>query len=503
MYDKPASMPTMGDLIPIPVSVKAASGAFRLTPAANIYVEPATPELSRIGQYLAHRLNGSTGYRMQVQATIGTPAAGNLYLTTAGADPALGEEGYKLAITADLVTLVAPQPSGLFWGLQTIRQLLPAAIESKTVYPGPWLIPTGTIRDYPRFAWRGTMLDVARHFFSVDDLKRYIDLLAYYKLNRFHLHLTDDQGWRIMINSWPNLAAHGGSTAVGGATGGYYTQAEFADIVAYAQSRHIVVVPEIEMPGHTNAALASYAELNCDGVAPPLYTDIGVGFSSLCIDKEVTYAFVDDVVREIAALSPGPYFHIGGDESLSTDPALYVQFIDRVQQIVRAHGKQMVGWEEIARSHLLPTSIVQHWFCDLAQAAVQQGAANPGAKVIMSPGSRAYLDMKYDDSTPLGLSWAGCIDVQHAYSWDPASQVEGVTEGDILGVEAPLWSETLHTFDDVEFMAFPRLPGYAEIGWSPATGRTWDEYRIRLGAHGPRLGAMRVSFCRSALVPWQ
>jgi hexosaminidase len=158
----------------------------------------------------------------------------------------------------------------------------------------------------------------------------------------------------------------------------------------------------------------------------------------------------------------------------------------------------MVGWEEIARSHLLPTSIVQHWFCDLAQAAAQRGA-----KVIMSPGSRAYLDMKYDDSTPLGLDWAGCIDVQHAYTWDPASQLEGVSESDILGVEAPLWSETLETFDDVEFMAFPRLPGYAEIGWSPATGRTWDEYRIRLGAHGPRLAALGVNFCRSPLVPWQ
>jgi hexosaminidase len=498
MNNKSAAKPTMGDLIPIPVSVKVASGAFVLTAAANICVEPATPEIFYIGQYLADTLNPATGYRMQVLVTAGTPAEGNLYLTTAGGDPALGEEGYELTITPDRVTLVAPQPAGLFRGTQTIRQLLPAAIERPAAEPGPWSMPAGTIRDYPRFAWRGTMLDVARHFFCVDDLKRYIDLSAYYKLNRFHLHLTDDQGWRIMIHSWPNLAVHGGSSAVGGGPGGYYSQAEFADIVAYAQSRYIVVVPEVEMPGHTHAALASYAELNRDGVAPPLYTGIGVGFSSLTLDKEVTYAFVDDVVRELAALSPGPYLHVGGDEAFATDPAMYVRFMDRVQEIVQSHGKQMVGWEEIARSHLSPTSIVQHWVCDLAQAGAQQGA-----KVIMSPGSRAYLDMKYDDSTSPGLNWAGYIDVEHAYTWDPASRVGGVSESDILGVEAPLWSETLQTFKDVEFMAFPRLPGHAEIGWSRATGRDWDEYKFRLGAHGPRLAAMGVNFFRSPLVPWQ
>ena len=498
MNDKSASMPTMGDVIPVPASVKAASGTFVLTSATNVCVEPATSEIFHTGQYLADKLNGSTGYKTQVLVTTGTPAEGNLFLTTVGADPALGEEGYELAITPDLVTLVAPRLAGLFWGIQTIRQLLPAAREGSRAQPGPWSLPAGTIRDYPRFAWRGTMLDVARHFFSADDLKRYIDLLAYYKLNRFHLHLADDQGWRIMIHSWPNLAAHGGSSAVGGGPGGYYTQAEYVDIVTYASSRCIVVVPEIEMPGHTNAALASYPKLNCDGVAPPLYPDIGVGFSSLCIDREVTYAFVDDVVREIAALSPGPYFHIGGDEAFATDPAGYEQFIDRVQKIVQSHGKQMVGWEEIARAHLLPTSIAQHWKSGPAQAAAQQGA-----KVIMSPASRAYLDMKYDASTSLGFDWAGYIDVQDAYTWDPASQVEGVSESDILGVEAPLWSETLQTFHDVEFLAFPRLPGYAEIGWSPAVGRTWDDYRIRLGAHGPRLKAMGVNFYPSPLVPWQ
>jgi hexosaminidase len=497
LTEEPMPMATMDHLIPMPVSVTATGEVFALKAGAHIYVEPGSAEVAAIGQYLADRLNAATGYGMQVSAASGTPAAGSIYLTTAGGDPALGEEGYELTVTSDAVTLVAYQPAGLFHGIQTIRQLLPPQIESPAVQPGPWPMTTGIIRDYPRFAWRGTMLDVARHFMGVDDLKRYIDLLAYYKINRFHLHLSDDQGWRVAIDAWPNLATHGGSTEVGGGPGGYYTQAEYADIVAYAQSRYITIVPEIDMPGHTNAALASYAELNCDGVAPPLYTGTEVGFSSLCIDREITFQFVDDVIREIAALTPGPYFHIGGDEASATEPEDYVRFVERVQGIVQAHDKQMVGWEEIAQADLSPTSIAQHWLSGLAQKTAEQGA-----KVVMSPASRAYLDMKYDEATPLGLSWAGTIDVQTAYSWDPAGQLDGVQESDVLGVEAPLWSETLETLADVEFMAFPRLPGYAEIGWSPVDGRSWDEYRIRLGAHGPRLAAMGVNFYRSPEVPW-
>jgi len=490
--------PTLDHVIPKPVSVTTTGGTFTLTAGAQIYVEPGTAELTGIGQYLADKLNPSTGYEMQVLPAAGVPAPGNIYLTTVGGDPALGEEGYELTITQDRVTLVAYQPAGLFRGLQTIRQLLPPAIESATVQPGPWEMASGTVRDYPRFAWRGAMLDVARHFFSVEDVKRTVDLLAYYKMNRFHVHLSDDQGWRIEIKAWPNLATYGGSTEVGGGPGGYYTQAEYADIVAYAHSRYVTVVPEIDMPGHTNAALASYAELNCDGVAPALYAGTDVGFSSLCIDKEITYTFVEDVIREMAALTPGPYFHVGGDETAATSPADYMRFIERVQAIVQAHGKRMVGWEEIAQTTLLPASIVQHWHSDMARRAVQQGA-----QVIMSPASRAYLDMKYDASTPLGLSWAGYVDVPDAYTWDPATQVDGVPESAVLGVEAPLWSETLQTIDDVEFMVFPRLPGYAEIGWSPATGRDWDEYKIRLGAHGPRWTAIGVNFYRSSQVPWQ
>ncbi len=487
----------MRDVIPVPVTVTETGDVFNLTAAASIYIEPETAEVRGIGQYLADRLNRSTGYGIRVLAAAGAPKKGGIHLTTVGGDPALGEEGYDLAVTQDWVTLVAYRSAGLFRGVQTIRQLLPPSIESSTVQPGPWEMAAGTIRDYPRFVWRGAMLDVARHFFDVEEVKRYIDLIAYYKMNRLHMHLADDQGWRIMIHSWPDLATCGGSTEVGGGPGGYYTQDEYADIVAHAVRRYITVVPEIDMPGHTNAALASYPELNCDGVAPPLFTGIDVGFSSLCTEKEVVYAFVDDVVREIAALTPGPYFHIGGDEALVTSEAGYKRFIERAQTIVQSHGKQVIGWEEIARAELLRASIVQHWNSDLAIEAARQGA-----KIIMSPASRTYLDMKYNASTPLGFSWTGYTDVQKAYAWDPATEMAGVSERDVLGIEAPLWSETIETMDDIEFMAFPRLPGHAEIGWSPTTGRSWDEYRIRLAAHGLRLSAMEVDFYRSPLVPW-
>jgi hexosaminidase len=485
----------MGNIIPLPASITPAEGTFTLSAASSIVVDANNPEVMAIGEFLADVLKPSTGYDLPV---IEAPEPGNITLTLSGGDPALGEEGYLLTITPDAVTLVAYRPAGLFWGVQTLRQLLPPEIELATVQPGPWTIPAGTIRDLPRFAWRGAMLDVARHFFGVEDVKRYIDLLATYKLNRLHLHLADDQGWRIMINAWPKLAEVGGSSEVGGGAGGYYTQAEYADLVAYAQARYITVIPEIDMPGHTNAALASYPELNCDGQAPALYTGTDVGFSSLCIDSDITYTFVDDVIGELAALTPGPYLHVGGDEASSTSNADYRLFIDRVQTIVQAHGKQMVGWEEIAQIDLLDTSIAQHWHSDMARTAVEQGA-----QVIMSPASKAYLDMKYDSRTRLGLNWAGYISVQAGYDWDPASEVRGVGEADILGVEAPLWAETIRALDEIEYLAFPRLCGYAEIGWSPATGRSWDEYKVRLGAQGPRLTALGVSFFPAPQVPWQ
>lgn len=493
----PEAPQTMHSLIPKPAFVQTLDGVFALTESAAIYVPSGNPEIEDIGRYLSTMWQGATGFALPVIPSEAAPDAGNLRLTLEGGDPTLGEEGYTLAISPDLVALAACSPAGLFRGVQTLRQLLAAAIESPERRPAPWIIPAGVIRDKPRFAWRGAMLDVARHFFGVEDVKAYIDWLAYYKMNRFHLHLTDDQGWRLMIRSWPLLAEIGGSTAVGGDPGGFYSQEEYADIIAYAQSRYITVVPEIDMPGHANAALASYPELNCDGVAPPLHTGIDTGFQALCTGIDITQTFVDDVIREVAELTPGPYLHIGGDEVSTLKPGEYLSFVAFAQRTAEAYGKRTVGWDEVGAADLPPTAIVQYWSGPGAAAAARKG--NP---VILSPASLTYLDMKYNPSTERGLDWAGYIEVRTAYAWDPADILDGVAEEQILGVEAPLWTETIRTREEMEYMVFPRLAGIAEIGWSAADGRGWDEYRIRLARHGVRWAAWGLNFYRSPQVPW-
>ena len=470
-------------VIPKPVTMTPGTGAFVVRASSDVSVAPSTPETRRIAGVLA---------RMLGTKVVTAPAPVSLQLA-GGAG--LGDEGYDLTVTPSTVRLAAASPAGLFHGVQTLRQLLPAQ--------GPPRLPAVHIRDRPRFAWRGAMLDVARHFRTVRDVERFVDLMALYKLNRLHLHLSDDQGWRIAIAKWRRLAAHGGSTEVGGGKGGYYTQAQYEGLVRYAAARYITVVPEIDMPGHVHAALSSYPKLACDGKPSPLYTGIDVGFSSLCIGKPVTYDFVSDVVGELARLTPGPWIHIGGDEAMATNAADYVRFINRVQSIVESYGKRMIGWEEIGRARLRRGTVVQHWNTDPAKTALSGRAVQQGAKVIMSPAAHVYLDMKYDASTSLGLQWAGYTSVQDAYAWDPARTVPGVGARDVLGVEAPLWSETVHSIRDAEYLAFPRLIGVAEIGWSPARGRSWADYRRRLGAQAPLLDSLRVNYYRAPEIPWR
>ncbi|MFN8581394.1 MAG: beta-N-acetylhexosaminidase [Gemmatimonadaceae bacterium] len=499
-------------IVPAPAQAQITPGQFFVVDSATVVVidQGATADVERIGDMLAgmvsiHPANaaprspGVTGPRVaraRRLASDAAPPAGSLRLVLAPDRQALGAEGYELDVATDRVTLVARDANGLFYGVQTIRQLLPPSVENAGALGRQLRIPAGHIADVPRFTWRGSMLDVSRHFLGADDVKRYIDVMALYKLNRLHLHLSDDQGWRIEIRSWPNLARFGGLTEVGGGVGGFYTQEQFADLVSYARSRFIEVVPEIEMPAHINAALSAYPELNCDG-ATPAYTGIAVGFSALCVQRDTTYRFVDDVVREVSAMIPSPWIHVGGDEVEKLTHEQYKQFIERVQQIVTAHGKQMIGWGEIATANLAPSSIVQHWRNDSAHVHAARGG-----KVILSPGSRTYLDMKYDSATVLGLKWAGLIDVQHAYDWEPATLRPGVPEHAILGIEGPLWSETLEKLSDYEFMAFPRLLALAEVAWSPAAARGWDQFRWRLGAQGPRLQALGVNFYRAPEVPW-
>jgi hexosaminidase len=334
-------------------------------------------------------------------------------------------------------------------------------------------------------ARRKAHFDVARHFFGVPDVLRYIDILALYKLNRLHLHLTDDQGWRIEIPGWPRLTEIGGSTQVGGKSGGYYTQAQYKQIVDYARERFITVVPEIDMPGHVNAAMASYPELNCDSIAPPLYTGIEVGFSVLCVDKELTYKFIGDVVAAVGSMTPGDYYHMGGDEVKKLGRERYNQFVERMQKIIEANGKRMIGWSEVAMANLPGSVIVQSWIPDSAHIAAARGS-----KVILSPASRIYLDMQYDSTTPIGLHWAAYVNLEQAYSWEPAQFNPKLPEGSILGLEAPLWTETIGTMADVEYMVLPRLSATAELAWSEPARRSWPLFNARVTAHHRRWTAL-------------
>jgi hexosaminidase len=362
------------------------------------------------------------------------------------------------------------------------------------------------------------MLDVARHFFPVEDVKHVIDLIAKYKINYLHLHLSDDQGWRIEIKSWPLLTEIGGKTEVGGGEGGFYTQEQYKDIVAYAQSKFITVVPEIDMPGHTNSALAAYGQLNpgitvpekgavpfdrtslgVDGMATPLYTGIEVGFSTLDTDKDITYQFVDDVIRELVEMTPGPYIHIGGDESLVTELEDYIPFMEKAQAIVTKYGKKSLGWDEIAHAKLETGTVAQYW----AKAENAVLAINQGNQVLVSPATKTYLDMQYDSTTQLGLHWAAYIELDDAYNWDPTELDAAVKKENILGVEAPLWSETITNREEIEFMMFPRLAAIAEVAWTKKDLRNWESFSERLKKHTARWDAMGLNYYKSPKLVWE
>jgi hexosaminidase len=524
-------------VIPVPTSVEPGTGASFALTATTVVIASGTTDASRreaarIAEYTAAIFRKSTGFRLPVTvatsatsvapagaivvridgalassvgaaANAGVSAAANTAVNTAV------NEQYQLDITPDSLRVAAPAAAGLFRAVQTVRQLLPAGIEAEQSalrMTSTWTIPSGRIIDSPRFAWRGAMLDVARHFFTVDEVKQVIDMLALYKLNTLHLHLADDQGWRIQIDAYPKLTTVGGSTQVGAGPGGFYTKRDYAEIVRYAASRYITIVPEIDMPGHSNAAIASYPRLGCSRPTPGLfggtqalgtYTGIRVGWSTFCADSARVYTFVNTVVRELATMTPGPYIHIGGDEVEALTPAQYAKFVGRVQDIVYQHGKTMIGWEEVGKAKLRPTSIAQFWRSDTALLALKQGA-----KLIMSPVPKTYLDMKYTAGTELGLRWAGYIEPRTAYEWDPASYVPGLTESAVLGVEAPLWTETVQNLTAAQYLLMPRLPALAEVGWSAQGARSWDGFATRIAAHAPRWRLLGINYYPSPQIPW-
>ncbi|WP_405116782.1 beta-N-acetylhexosaminidase [Micromonospora sp. NBC_01405] len=513
----------LGDVVPAPERVEPDPAAdFTLPADAVVRVDP-DPAARDVAEQLAALLRPATGYPVPVTDTVADPPGG-LTLTLSGAGPhatgptdtpdtarpdtagpagaeALGAEGYRLDVRSDGVRLTAATPAGLLHGVQTLRQLLPAAIESPTPVTERWTLPGGTIVDRPRFPYRGAMLDVARHFFAVADVLRVIDHLARYKLNHLHLHLTDDQGWRIAVDTRPRLATVGGATEVGGGPGGCYTAADYRRVVRYAARRHVTVVPEIDLPGHTNAALTAYPELAPERVAPPPYTGTAVGFSYLDPVDERTYAFVADVLGEVAAHTPGPYLHIGGDEAFKVPPDVYARFVERLQGIVADTGKTVVGWHQIAPAGHAEGRILQ-WWGTQGNDPVAAEAVRRGARLILSPANHAYLDMRYAPDTPIGHDWAGLIDVARAYDWDPGTHLDGVPAEAVFGVEAPLWTEFVTSLAEIEFMLLPRLPAVAELAWSPRRTHDWSAFRDRLAGHGPRWSIAGITFHRAPEIPW-
>ena len=482
-------------LIPLPLEIKPSNEILPIYAIKSICVEGGDEKLLSMAKDLKSFWKKQTVKELLI-LNDSTDDDGKITLNIDSDFDAV-YEAYELEVESDEISIKAESAEGIFRGIKTLEQIIvlsQLAGESNLLS-----LPGGEINDQPGYEYRGAMLDVARHFFSVTDVKRYIDLLSIYKINFLHLHLSDDQGWRIEIKSRPDLTNIGGQTEVGGGEGGFYTQEEFKEIVAYAADRFITIVPEIDLPGHTNAALASYAELNCNGKATELYTGMEVGFSALCVDKEETYEFVDDVIREVSKMAPGPYFHIGGDESHVTPEKDFNRFMDRALKIVKKYNKTPMGWYELITADIPEETLLQYW----AKSEDFSKVIPKKSKILISASSYNYLDMKYDSSSTLGLFWAGYISVKKAYDWDPRTLVPKLDSDQIVGLEAPLWTETIENFDDIAYMAFPRIIGHAEIGWSEASKRKWEEYSQRLSFHGPLLETLDVKYYRSDEVDWK
>ncbi|WP_252238476.1 family 20 glycosylhydrolase [Clostridium sp. VAP51] len=484
------------DIIPKPLSYKIGDGNFIITKDTSIYVKgntkEETEEISKIAEFIRGKLKASTGFELNIiQGKEGK--SGSIYLTTIGAEESQGNEGYEIVTTNKNVKIIAYKAEGISRGVQTLRQLLPPDIEKNTIATDvEWNIPVSIINDKPEYNYRGLMIDVVRHFFTIDEVKRQIDYAAQYKINRVHLHLSDDQGWRLEIKKYPDLTIIGGSTEVGGGKGGYYTQEEFKDLVKYAAERYVEIIPEFDMPGHSNAALASYGFLNKDGEKKPLYTGTEVGFSSLMTHNEETYEFIDNVIKEVSEISPSKYIHIGGDEADSTKKSDYDYFVGRVSKIIEKYGKTPIGWDPIDISPEINSSVILQNWKDSNEAARKKEM-----KMIISIAQKAYLDMKYNESTPYGLTWAGYIPVETAYKWDPTDYAPKEL---VLGIEAPLWTETISDAKAMDYMIYPRLLGYAEIGWTPKENRDWSQYKNRLEKQGKRMKNQGINYYKDSRI---
>ena len=527
-----SAAPAAPQVIPQPVSESTHPGdnPFRLRAGVAIVVSAGRPEAHRIGGYLANTLSAPTGWQWKVLESA-KPASRRNAIALELTAPAPGDhpEGYELTATSRGVRIQASSAAGLFYGVQTLLQLLPPEIESATRQNVAWTVPPVHIADYPRFAWRGLMLDVSRHFFPKEFVKRYIDRMARVKLNLFHWHLVDDNGWRIEIKSLPlltqvgawrvprlgrfgsNEPAKDGEAAT---DGGFYTQDDIREVVAYARDRFITVLPEIEMPGHSLAALASYPELSCTG--GPFHVDPGTSFygkvdNAFCPGNEKTFEFIEKVFSEVAALFPSEYVHIGGDECfkgfwktcekcqrrmaeehLQNEEELQSYLVRRAEKILESKGKKLIGWDEILQGGLAPNAAVMSW------RGMDGGiaAAKMNHPVVMSPTGFAYLDY-YQGDPALEPTTFGRLLLSTVYKFEPVP--EGVDPKYILGGQANLWTEYVPNTRHAEYMTWPRALALAETLWSPKTARNWDDFIERTETQFHRLDARPGKLCPHGL----
>lgn len=519
------SKPTIS-IIPQPVSVVQSDGHFELSSQTKIVLSEDSEELNFLGEYVADMVYSATWYDHEVSISKTKPTSGIYLQLTSDADFG-NEEGYKLHVDTSLVTISASTTAGLFYGIQTLRQLFPAAIEHEKPSMAPrnqdWKIPAVEITDYPRFEYRGMHLDVARHFFPVEFIKKYIDLLAMHKMNRFHWHLTEDQGWRIEIKKYPKLteiSAWRDSTLIGNygsgkydnvRHGGFYTQEEIKEVVAYAQKRQITIIPEIEMPGHSSAVLAAYPEFGCFDKEYHVQSTWGV-FEDIFCPKEETFDFLEDVLMEVMELFPSSYIHIGGDEApkkqweeseiaqdvikregLKDEHELQSYFIGRIEKFLNAHGRQIIGWDEIMEGGLAPQATVMSWRGEAGGIE----AAKMQHDVIMTPNGSNYFDHYQADPKTEPIAIGGLTTLKDVYYYEPIPKELTEEEAKyILGSQGNVWTEYIHSGDKVEYMAYPRAIALAEVVWSPAGKRDWLNFQSRLQNHLPRLDILGVNYAK-------
>lgn len=404
-------------------------------------------------------------------------------------DEALPAEGYTLSLTPQQWTLRASDETGAFWAVQSLTQL---------VRDGD--VPVVEISDHPAYAVRGVMLDISRFFLGPDSIKKVIDLASAYKLNILHLHLTDDQGWRLEIENRPLLTELASGTDVGGGTGGFLSIAEFEDLQDYAEARHVTIVPEIDLPGHSHAAQIAYPEISPDGQPREPYLGVEVGFSALHLSSDDSWGFVDDVIASVAKHTRGEYIHLGGDESLTLTDEEYRVYMERLAQVGAKYGKKLTFWQEASVAQLPAQSRLQFWDRRIKTEHMAAVATEQGVDFIASPSTRAYLDQKYTADFALGQDWARLIEVQDAYDWDPVAELPNIPQASIVGVEACLWTETVRSFDDATMLILPRLPALASVAWG--SPKDFPAFASALAQHGPWWAGDGLAFHRTETIAW-